>query len=140
MGGTQLLAALMTVAALVGGSPVVRIGPNPQAADRAVEAAIQETLQQYSAALANLDALAVKRVQPSIDVDTLRTAFKEMRTLEVMIEDVRILSSETATARVSCRVTQTLTPKAGTKKTTTVTRVIRFRRQEGGWVIDAFER
>jgi hypothetical protein len=37
-------------------------------------------------------------------------------------------------------VTQTLTPKAGTKKTTAVTRVIRFRRQAGGWLIDAFER
>jgi hypothetical protein len=44
------------------------------------------------------------------------------------------------TARVSCRVTQTLTPKAGAKQTTTLNRVMRLRRDSDMWVIDAFER
>jgi hypothetical protein len=42
--------------------------------------------------------------------------------------------------RVSCRVTQTLTPKAGSKQTIAVTRVIRLHEQDDVWVIDAFER
>jgi hypothetical protein len=41
---------------------------------------------------------------------------------------------------VSCRVTQTLTPKVGSKRTTTVTRVMRLRRDADAWVIDSFER
>jgi hypothetical protein len=41
---------------------------------------------------------------------------------------------------VSCRVTQTLTPKAGGKQTSAVTRVLRLRRQEAVWLIDGFER
>jgi hypothetical protein len=63
-----------------------------------------------------------------------------MRELKVTIGDVRVLSTDRATARVSCRVTQTLTPKAGSKQTTTVTRVMRLRREADSWVIDAFER
>jgi hypothetical protein len=37
---------------------------------------------------------------------------------------------------VSCRVTQAFTPKAGSKQNTTVTRVMRLRRQDAAWVID----
>ena len=35
---------------------------------------------------------------------------------------------------------QALTPKAGTKQTSTVTRVFRLRKQEAVWLIDGFER
>jgi hypothetical protein len=37
-------------------------------------------------------------------------------------------------------VNQTLTPKAGSKQTTAVTRVMRLRRQVGSWIIESFER
>ena len=104
------------------------------------EAALRDALQRYSAALQSLDASAVKKVQPSIPVDTLAKAFSDMRELKVEIDAIKVLSSDAATARVSCRVTQTLTPKAGAKQTTTLTRVMRFRRSGGAWVIDAFER
>ena len=110
-----------------------------QAADR-TELIVREVLQQYSTALQSLDAEAVKKVQPSIDVETLRRAFKEMKTLDVAIDAVKVLSSETSTARVSCRVSQTLTPRAGAKRSTAVTRVLRLRRLDSGWVIDSFER
>jgi hypothetical protein len=43
-------------------------------------------------------------------------------------------------SRVSCRVKQTLTPKAGSKQTTAVTRVLRLRRDADSRVIDGFER
>lgn len=111
-----------------------------QAPPPAAEAAVRETLQKYSAALASLDPNAVKKVQPSIPIENLAKAFKDMRELKVSIDTVRVLSMDGATARVSCRVTQTLTPKAGSKQTTTVTRVMRLRREADSWVIDGFER
>jgi hypothetical protein len=104
------------------------------------DAAIRDVLRQYADALAHLDADAVKKVQPSIDVENLRKAFKEMRALNVTIADVRVLAADEAVARVSCKVNQTLTPKAGSKQTTAVTRVMRLRRQVGSWIIDSFER
>ncbi len=124
----------------------VQTRPNPappsaqQAPQAAVEAAAKEALQQYSAALESLDADQVKKIHPAVDVEGLRRAFREMRELKVTIDNVRVLSTEGATARVSCRVTQTLTPKAGSKQTTAVTRVLRLRRQEAVWLIDGFER
>jgi hypothetical protein len=110
-----------------------------QTSDQAQTVA-REVLQQYSTALASLDADAVKRVQPSIDVETLKKAFREMKALEVAIDTIKVLSSEPSMARVSCRVTQTLTPKAGAKRSTAVTRVLRLRRNDAGWFIDGFER
>ena len=104
------------------------------------EANVREVLERYSTALESLDAEAVKRVQPSINVEGLRKAFAEMKTLDVEIDTVKVLSSEAAMTRVSCRVTQTLTPKTGSRKSTAVTRVMRLRRVESGWVIDTFER
>ena len=112
----------------------------PQAKTAAVEPGIRDLLQRYSAALESLDANAVKKVQPSIPADNLAKAFKDMRELKVAIDGVRVLSTDGATVRVSCRVTQTLTPKVGAKRTTTVTRVMRLRRDAETWVIDSFER
>jgi hypothetical protein len=105
-----------------------------------IEVDARELLQQYSAALESLDADAVKKLQPAIDLDNLRKAFREMRTLDVTIDNIKVLSVDAALARVSCRVEQTLTPKAGSKQTTAVTRVLRLRRLQTAWVIDAFER
>jgi hypothetical protein len=108
--------------------------------DKAVDPGLREALQHYATALESLDADAVKKVQPSIDVEGLKRAFREMRALDVDIDNIRLLSSDQSTARVSCRVAQTLTPKAGSRQTTTVTRVLRLRREETGWIIQAFER
>lgn len=104
------------------------------------DAGIRDLLKQYASALERLDADAVKKVQPSIEVENLRKAFREMRALNVTIEDIRILAADSAVARVSCKVNQTLTPKAGNKQTTAVTRVMRLRRQVGSWIIESFER
>jgi hypothetical protein len=104
------------------------------------ELGVRDALQRYSVALESLDANAVKKVQPSIPADNLAKAFKDMRELKVKIDDVRVLSLDGSTARVSCRVTQTLTPKVGSRQTTAVTRVMRLRRATDAWVIDGFER
>lgn len=104
------------------------------------EAEARDLLQQYATALESLNAEAVKKLQPSMDVENLKKAFKEMRELDVTIDNIKVLSVDTALARVSCRVSQTLTPKAGSKQTTAVTRVLRLRRAQSSWVIDAFER
>lgn len=112
----------------------------PAQTQAATEAGVRETLQKYSAALESLDATAVKKVQPSIPIENLTKAFKDMRELKVGIDAVRVLSMDGAAARVSCRVTQTLTPKVGSKQTTAVTRVMRMRREADAWVIDGFER
>lgn len=114
--------------------------PAAGAAAKAAEAGIREVLAAYETALESLDADAVKKVQPSIDLEGLKRAFREMRSLEVDIDEIRVLSADQTAARVSCRVAQTLTPKVGSRQTTTVTRVLRLRRQDGAWVIQAFER
>jgi hypothetical protein len=114
--------------------------PAPPQPPNSLDLAATETLKQYSAALESLDADQVKKVHPSVDVEGLRRAFREMRELKVSIDSVRVLSTDGTTARVSCRVTQTLTPKAGSRQTTAVTRVLRLRRQEAAWLIDGFER
>ena len=110
-----------------------------QPADR-MEADARELLQQYSAALESLDAEAVKKLQPSMDLENLKKAFREMRQLDVTIDNIKVLSVDAALARVSCRVSQTLIPRIGSKQTTAVTRVLRLRRVQTAWVIDAFER
>lgn len=101
---------------------------------------VTELLQAYVAALESLDADAVKKVQPSADAEMLRSAFRQMRSLEVDIDEITVLSANGASARVSCRVKQTLVPRAGTRQTTTVTRVLRLKRQQNGWLIETFER
>ena len=111
-----------------------------QAVDPAIQTGVRELLQQYSSAFERLDPNAVKKVQPSADVENLRNAFKEMRALAITIDEIKILSTDSAITRAGCRVTQTMTPKAGSKKTIVVMRVIRLRRQGTAWIIDAFER
>ena len=122
------LAAMLYVAAV------------PSAQTATAETGVRDALQRYSAALESLDANAVKKVQPSIPADNLAKAFKDMRELKVKIDDVRVLSLDGSTARVSCKVTQMLTPKVGSRQTTAVTRVMRLRRTTDAWVIDGFER
>jgi hypothetical protein len=87
-----------------------------------------------------VDAAGVKRVHPAANEASLQSAFREMRALEVLIDDIQVLSEDGTATRVSCRVRQTLIPKAGSRKSIEVNRVIRLRRQNNSWVIDAFER
>jgi len=112
----------------------------PHAQTATAETGVRDTLKRYSAALESLDANAVKKVQPSIPADNLAKAFKDMRELKVAIDAVKVLSIDGNKARVSCRVTQTLTPRVGSKQTTAVTRVMRLQRTADVWVIDGFER
>ena len=114
--------------------------PAASTSSRPVDTALRDTLTQYASAFQSLDAAAVKRVQPSANVTSLQTAFSEMRALEVRIDEVTVLSEDQSATRVSCRVRQTLTPKAGSRKSINVVRVVRLRKQSTGWVIDAFER
>jgi hypothetical protein len=116
---------------------VVSAAQNPPPAP---EADVRDALQRYSAALESLDVNAVRKVQPSIPAESLAKAFRDMRELDVTIDMVRVLSLDGTSARVSCRVIQTLTPKAGAKRTTTVTRVMRLKRNPDAWIIDGFER
>jgi hypothetical protein len=139
------LTALTLVLALWGPDlmprwPALLAAGLPQTQAVGAEAGVRATLQRYSAALESLDANAVKKVQPSIPTDNLAKAFKDMRELKVEIDAVRMLSIDGNKARVSCRVTQTLTPKVGSKRTSAVTRVMRLQRTADAWVIDGFER
>ena len=114
--------------------------PVPPGTQTGSDAPIKDALQQYATALMSLDAEQVKKIQPTVDVEGLKRAFREMRELKVEIDSVRVLSIDGAIARVSCRVLQTLTPRAGARQASTVTRVFRLRKQEAVWVIDGFER
>jgi len=113
---------------------------SPAPAATGVKADVTALLEQYTLALESLDADAVKKVQPSVDTSSLRNAFRQMRSLEVEIDGIEVLSATDTTARVSCRVKQTLEPRAGSKQATTVTRVLRLRRSPSTWIIEAFER
>ena len=134
------LATVVSVSNVMPGGPRVVAAGMPQGQAAATEAGVRDALQRYSAALESLDVNAVRKVQPSIPIDSLAKAFKDMRELKVGIDDIRVLSADATIARVSCRVTQTLTPRAGSRKTTAVTRVMRLRRDADTWVIDGFER
>jgi hypothetical protein len=138
MSPTQRMRAFVLPAVIWGA--MLGLGAAPSAQPAAAETGVRDALQRYSAALESLDANAVKKVQPSIPADNLAKAFKDMRELKVRIDEVRVLSLDGSTARVSCKVTQTLTPKAGSRQTTAVTRVMRLRRVADAWVIDSFER
>ena len=134
---------MFVLATILGSVPVVdRVhgGLAAQAPSPAAEADLRDTLQRYSTALESLDVNAVRKVQPSIPAESLAKAFRDMRELDVTIDMVRVLSLDATNARVSCRVTQTLTPRAGAKQTTTVTRVMRLKRGAESWIIDGFER
>jgi hypothetical protein len=133
------LAAALVLPTVLDLAVAVSVGAGT-AQDRTVEAAVTETLERYSTALESLDADSVKKVQPAIDVESLKKAFKEMRALDVTIAELKVLSTDAAVVRVSCKVTQTLTPRAGSKQTTAVNRVVRLKKHEAGFVIDAFER
>ena len=147
MSATPRLKAI-AVAALVAAFPGTLVVPWSAAmftvsaaqAQVAAETGVREMLQRYAAALESLDANAVKKVHPSIPADNLAKAFKDMRELKVAIDAVRVLSMDGTTARVSCRVTQTLTPRVGSRRISEVTRVMRLRREAESWVIDGFER
>jgi hypothetical protein len=132
------LSALVLLCAAAIGVPAAAARGTLQ--DRTVETAVNTALERYAAALESLDADSVKKIQPTIDVDLLKKAFKEMRALDVTIAELKVLSTDAAVVRVSCKVTQTLTPKAGSKQTTAVNRVVRLKKQDAGFVIDAFER
>ena len=136
----RLLSWPGVVMMLIVSSVDMRMVATAQNPTPAAEADVRDALQRYSAALESLDAAAVKKVQPSIPAESLAKAFRDMRELDVTIDMIRVLSFDGATARVSCRVTQTLTPKAGAKRTTTVTRVMRLKRNPDLWIIDGFER
>jgi hypothetical protein len=120
--------------------PLAAAAAEVQPQSAAAESSVRDMLRRYSAALESLDAGAVKKVQPSIPLENLAKAFKDMRELKVTIEEVRVLSIDGSKARVSCRVTQSLTPKVGAKQTSAVTRVMRLQRTADLWVIDGFER
>jgi hypothetical protein len=138
--GHWLLRFPLVMILVVSGVDPVGLVSAAQNPSPAAEADVRDALQRYTTALESLDVNAVRKVQPSIPADSLAKAFRDMRELDVTIDMVRILSLDGATARVSCRVMQTLTPRAGAKRTTTVTRVMRLKRTPDVWIIDGFER
>lgn len=125
---------------LMPGQPALLAAGMAQAQAAAAETGVRDALQRYAAAFESLDVNAVKKIQPSVPTEALAKAFKDMRELRVAIDAVRVLSIDGHKARVSCRVTQTLTPKVGSRQTTAVTRVMRLQRTADAWVIDGFER
>jgi hypothetical protein len=131
---------ISAVALGVQGTPAQRSSAVPPPAQTQIENSVRDALQQYSSALESLDADQVKKIHPAVDIEILKRAFRDMRELKVTIDNVKVLSTDAGITRVSCRVTQVLTPRAGSKQTSAVTRVLRLRKQEAVWVIDGFER
>ena len=106
---------------LSGGSPASAAGaPEPDQAQSA-DAAMRDTLQRYSAALGE-SRPRKPCAKCTLGISLATKAFRDMRELKVVIDTVRVLSTDGKSARVSCRIEQTLTPQVGSKQTTTVVR------------------
>jgi hypothetical protein len=122
-------------------APAARPAPTPSPQLAQVEAAAKDIFQEYAAAYEALNADRVKKIQPSMDLALLRRTFRDLRELKLTIDEIKVLTVDGPVARVSIRVTQVATPKAGAKPDpNVVTRVVRLRRQEAVWLIDGFER
>jgi hypothetical protein len=122
-------------------APAARPAPAPSPQLAQVEAAAKDLFQEYAAAYESLDAERVKKIQPAMDLALLRRAFRDFREMKLTIDDIKVLTLDGPIARVSIRVTQVVTPKAGARQSPDiVTRVVRLRKQEAIWLIDGFER
>ena len=106
--------------------------PKPAPIDE--EAAVRATLRAYERAYSSLDAQAVKRIFPNVNADALGRAFAQLREQSVVIRNERVKVTGT-TATVSGTVTQSFTPRVGSRGQTSVDAQFQLQKTEAGWII-----
>ncbi|MBI2835028.1 MAG: protein kinase [Acidobacteria bacterium] len=107
----------------------------PSLAAVSPEAAIADTLQRYAAAQATLNPAAVRQVWPTVDVDVLAETYKSLSALTVTIDNIKVLSVDDTTARVSCRFNQTTVAKSGARQSSSTVRTLVMKKAGDAWVI-----
>jgi hypothetical protein len=98
------------------------------------EPAIRAALEAYAQGFRTLNAEAVARVFPSVDVGKLRQSFQEARQQDLQIENLQV-RVDGASATVLCQVRQRFTPRAGQAQDRVMPVVFVLNKANGSWVI-----
>jgi hypothetical protein len=118
--------------------PEPRPSERPAAPPVDEAAAVRSVIGRYVRAWESLDAAAVQAVQPKVDVQALRRAFRGFRTLQMTMSDCDVrVQGDAATA--VCRRSQRIVPEVGRQLTDNSRVRFRFHRAGGGWVIDGID-
>ena len=116
--------------------------PNPTSPGRGTAAPpqdndqqlIREVLRTYEAAYTSLNAEAVQRIYPSVNVGALKRSFSDLRAQTVKIDSEQIqVSGDEAT--VTCQIARSLSPRNSSTIHNVRPSTIRLRKQGGRWVI-----
>jgi Protein kinase domain len=116
--------------------PMPPASPPAQSTSVSEREAILATLREYAAAYESLNAEAVRRVFPSIDVARLAARFRDLRAQQVAMTNEQI-SIDGTTAVVRCKVRQAYTPRVGSGGSQTVDAEFRLQKIGGRWLIVA---
>jgi tetratricopeptide (TPR) repeat protein/predicted Ser/Thr protein kinase len=117
-------------------APVAPPAPAAPAAQSPLneEPAIRATLEAYAQAYRSLNADAVARVFPSVNLPALRRAFQETRQQDVQIENAQV-RVQGMRATVMCRIRQVFTPRAGQTREATLAAEFVLEKSNGAWLI-----
>lgn len=111
------------------GAPATPPSPMPNA-----EQGVREALRRYEAAYESLDAQGVKRILPSVNVQELAKAFAAYKAYDMTVE-VGQIDVQGLTARATCVVKRSFTPKVGRGASLTAKSVFRLEKVGGDWIV-----
>jgi ketosteroid isomerase-like protein len=95
---------------------------------------IEAALAAYAAAYSNLDADAVARVYPSVDIGALRRAFGDARELDLQV-DIQLVKVSGDTAVVSATVRQRFQGSVGAAQSSSTKAEFLMQKTSGTWLI-----
>jgi ketosteroid isomerase-like protein len=95
---------------------------------------IEAALAAYAAAYSNLDADAVARVYPSVDIGALRRAFGDARELDLQV-DIQLVKVSGDTAVVSATVRQRFQGSVGAPQNSSTKAEFLMQKTSGTWLI-----
>jgi tetratricopeptide (TPR) repeat protein len=103
--------------------------PSPSAEEQ-----VGRVLEEYEAAYERLDTAAVNRLHPSVSREQWARMFGDYRSLSMTIANPRIsISGDSAV--VTCTITTSIRPRAGTPQQFTTQTTFRLQKQGDSWVI-----
>jgi hypothetical protein len=98
------------------------------------EQGVREALRRYEAAYESLDAQGVKRILPSVNAQELAKAFAAYKVYEMTVE-VGQIDVQGSTARATCVVKRSFTPKVGRGASVSTNSVFRLEKVGGDWIV-----
>ncbi len=100
--------------------------------------ALQAVIQTYSDAIRAMDGAALRRIWPSLNNRQFHRIDESFRNAEAMDIDITgcAFDVQGANATATCRVSRSITPKAGKRQTRTTSSTFSFRLVNGRWTLD----